>query len=105
KAMIGAGEFREDLYYRLNVIQLPLPPLRERREDIPLLVQHFLRKYAAEMGKPIEGVHRDAMHLLFSYAYDGNVRELENLIERAVTLEIGKLVSVESLPMHMRSTD
>jgi two-component system response regulator PilR (NtrC family) len=102
KAMVEKNEFREDLYYRLNVIQLILPSLRERREDLPLLVHHFLEKYSLDMGKPIRGVARDAMDLLISYPYDGNVRELENIIERAVTLETTDMVTVESLPYHMQ---
>src|SRR5690606_23172302 len=97
KAMVSDGTFREDLYYRLNVIQITVPPLRERREDLPLLVQHFVRKYAAELGKSLAGVDRDAMDLLLGYPYDGNVRELENIIERAVTLEMEEMISVESL--------
>jgi two-component system response regulator PilR (NtrC family) len=103
KAMVSDGTFREDLYYRLNVIQITVPPLRERREDLPLLVQHFVRKYAAELGKSLAGVDRDAMDLLLGYPYDGNVRELENIIERAVTLEMDEMISVESLPFHMQS--
>ena len=103
KAMVDANEFREDLYYRLNVIQLMIPALRERREDLPLLIQHFLQKYADDLGKEIRGVERSAMDLLLSYPYDGNVRELENIIERAVTLEPGDMVTTESLPMHMQS--
>ena len=100
--MVSSGDFREDLYYRLNVIELSIPPLRERRDDVPLLIQHFLRRFCAEMGKEIVGVDRAAMDLLLSYPYDGNVRELENIIERAVTLEIGNLITVESLPHHLQ---
>ena len=103
KAMVGDNEFREDLYYRLNVIQISVPALRERREDVPLLVQHFLQKYAGELNKKMVGVERSAMDLLLAYPYDGNVRELENIIERAVTLEIGELITVDSLPYHMQS--
>lgn len=103
KAMVSENTFREDLYYRLNVIQLTVPALRERREDIPPLVQHFLRKYTGEMSKNIVGIERSAMDLLLAYPYDGNVRELENIIERAVTLEIGELITVDSLPYHMQS--
>jgi len=84
---IRKKEFREDLYYRLNVIQINLPPLRERREDIPLLVHHFVDKYSREMEKEIKGVTPEAMELLVNYDYPGNVRELENIIERSVTLE------------------
>jgi two-component system response regulator PilR (NtrC family) len=101
--MVEDNTFRDDLYYRLNVIQLVLPALKERREDLPLLIQHFLEKFSREMGKPIRGVERSAMDQLLNYSYDGNVRELENIIERAVTLEIGDMVTVDSLPMHMQS--
>lgn len=103
KQMVEDNTFRDDLYYRLNVIQLVLPALKERREDLPLLIQHFLEKFSREMGKPIRGVERSAMDQLLNYSYDGNVRELENIIERAVTLEIGDMVTVDSLPMHMQS--
>ena len=78
--------FREDLYYRLNVIDLKLPPLRERREDIPLLVEAFLNKCAAVRRKPVQGISESALAMLMDYAWPGNVRELENVIERAVTL-------------------
>jgi two-component system response regulator PilR (NtrC family) len=81
------GNFREDLYYRLNVIRIRLPPLREREEDIPLLVDHFVSKFAAEQGKPIRRASSLAMQVLCNYSYPGNVRELENIIERCVTLE------------------
>lgn len=83
---IRAGRFREDLYYRLNVVPIHLPPLRERKEDIPLLVQHFIRKYAEENGKLIEGITEEALELFMRYNWPGNVRELENAIEQAVVL-------------------
>ncbi len=102
KQMVSEGTFREDLFYRLNVIQLAIPPLRERRPDIPLLVQHFIEKYSRDMAKEIRGVERDAMDLLLNYPYDGNVRELENIVERAVTLETTDMITVESLPYHMQ---
>ena len=86
-------EFREDLYYRLNVIQIKLPPLRERKEDIPLLAQHFLAKYSRELGKKMEGFTPEAMELLLQYDYPGNVRELENILERCITLEPGPLIT------------
>ena len=92
-----AGNFREDLFYRLNVITLTLPPLRERREDIPLLVDHFLKKYAQKMGKKIEGISDFALKALMEYDFPGNVRELENIIERSVALETGPLILPESL--------
>jgi len=95
---VGEGNFRSDLFYRLNVIPLRLPPLRERREDIALLVDHFLRKFAAASGQKIRGVTPAAMALLARYHYPGNVRELENLIERAVTLNSGDEIDASALP-------
>jgi two-component system response regulator PilR (NtrC family) len=92
------GRFREDLYYRLNVIRIKIPPLREREEDIPLLVDHFLMKFAHEQGKDIRKVSSLAMRVLCSYAYPGNVRELENTIERCVTLEQSDQLTAEHLP-------
>ncbi len=96
------GRFREDLYYRLNVISLHLPPLRERREDIPLLVEHFLKKYAQKMGKDIEGISEFALKALMEYDFPGNVRELENIIERSLALESGPLILPESLTLSHR---
>src|SRR6266852_3559609 len=90
---IAAGEFREDLFYRLSVIPIHMPPLRERRDDIPLLARAFLERFRKSMGKPIEGIEPAAMVLLEAYDWPGNVRELENTIERAVALETGRLVS------------
>ncbi len=98
------GRFREDLFYRLNVISINLPPLRERREDIPLLVEHFLRKYAQKLGKKIEGISDFALKALMEYDFPGNVRELENIIERSVALETGPLILPESLTLsHLKS--
>lgn len=101
RAQVDDGKFREDLYYRLNVIQIELPPLRERREDVPLLVQHFMEKFAEEHGKRIKGVTEDAMKILLNYPYPGNIRELENIVERLVTLEMGDWLSMDGLPYHM----
>jgi len=84
--MVAEGGFREDLYYRLNVIPVTLPPLRDRREDIPLLVQHFLQKFCNEVGRPVMTVSQSAMRPLMTYAWPGNVRQLENAMERAVAL-------------------
>jgi two-component system, NtrC family, response regulator PilR len=95
---VEKGTFRQDLFYRLNVIQLRLPPLRERREDIALLVTHFIRKFSAEHGRQIHGADPEAMSALMAYHFPGNVRELENLIERAVTLAPADQVSAEALP-------
>ena len=95
---IRRGGFREDLYYRLNVIQVRMPPLRERREDVLLIAKHFLHKYVQEMGKDIRDIAPDAMDALTAYHYPGNVRELENIIERAVTFEVTDLLTLDSLP-------
>jgi two-component system, NtrC family, response regulator AtoC len=95
---IKAGSFREDLYYRLSVIPIHLPRLREREEDIPLLVEHFLRKYAQKGAREITGISSQAMKLLCAYSWPGNVRELEHTIERIVILEDGALVQPEHLP-------
>jgi two-component system, NtrC family, response regulator PilR len=95
---IAEGRFREDLFYRLNVIPIHLPPLRERRDDIPLLARAFLDRYAKSMNKKIEGIEPEAMRRLEVYDWPGNVRELENTIERAVALETAKRVSLEGLP-------
>jgi two-component system response regulator PilR (NtrC family) len=99
---VSAGAFREDLFYRLNVIRIEMPPLRERREDIALLAGVFMEKFATEHGKKIVGITGEAMGLIEEYKYKGNVRELENVMERAVTLETGERITVESLPAHMR---
>jgi two-component system response regulator PilR (NtrC family) len=98
EAEVERGAFRSDLYYRLNVIQLHLPPLRARREDVPLLAEHFLRKHCASLGRALGGFEPEAMAVLCDYDYPGNVRELENLIERAVTLESGERIARASLP-------
>ncbi|MFH1080494.1 MAG: sigma-54 dependent transcriptional regulator [Pseudomonadota bacterium] len=92
------GHFREDLFYRLNVVTMAIPPLRERKEDIPALIDHFLKRYAEENGKDMEGVSSEAYDLLLKYDYPGNVRELENIIERAVVICRDAVVSIEDLP-------
>ncbi len=93
RQLVGEGKFLDDLYYRLNVIPIEMPPLRERREDIPLLVEHFVRRFAERTGKAIEGVDEKAMTELSRYDWPGNVRELENTIERAVVLSTGALLT------------
>ncbi len=98
EALIRQGRFREDLYYRLNVISLPVPPLRERREDIPELALHFLRHYAQRCGKSVTQIEDDALAVLKAHAWPGNIRELENVIERAVVVVDGPAVSVHELP-------
>jgi two-component system response regulator HydG len=97
-AEVAAGRFREDLYYRLNVISITLPPLRDRKEDIPLLAQHFLRLYAEKNQKRFDGITDEAMERLIAWSWPGNVRELENAIERAVVLGRGDSVEVDTLP-------
>ncbi|NOY94272.1 MAG: sigma-54-dependent Fis family transcriptional regulator [Deltaproteobacteria bacterium] len=95
---VQSGEFREDLYYRLNVVQLDVPPLRARRSDIPILAEHFLAKYAEENGRSIEGFSEAALLALRLYPWPGNVRELENAIERAVVLTEGSQIEASNLP-------
>jgi transcriptional regulator with PAS, ATPase and Fis domain len=95
---IESGEFRQDLYYRLNVVTLALPPLARRREDIPLLAHHFLRKHSARMGKKVESISDEVMRLLSGYAFPGNIRELENVIERGVALARGDVLEIAHLP-------
>ncbi len=100
---ISAGRFREDLYYRLSVIPIHLPALRDRREDIPLLAREFLDRFSKSMNKKMEGIETEAMRRLEVYDWPGNVRELENTIERAVALEGGNRISVEALPDRIRN--
>jgi transcriptional regulator with PAS, ATPase and Fis domain len=99
---VKKGLFREDLYYRLNVISIHLPPLRERREDIPPLIDHFLKKFSKENQKSILDISREARALLLRYPYPGNVRELENVIERAVVLCRGDVITTQDLPFHLQ---
>ncbi|MFN9069223.1 MAG: sigma-54-dependent transcriptional regulator [Bdellovibrionales bacterium] len=96
--MVQKGTFRQDLFYRLNVINIKTPPLRDRKEDIPILAQHFLKKYNDKLSKSINGISDEAMEVLKKYDYPGNVRELENMIERTVALEGGSTILPESLP-------
>ncbi len=100
--LVEEGSFREDLYYRLNVLPVYLPPLRERTEDIPLLVRHFVERYAEENGRTIAGFANDAMGYLKAYSWPGNVRELQNYIERAIVLGDGETLGADLLPPHVR---
>ena len=100
---VREGAFREDLYYRLNVVVMSIPPLRERKADIPLLVDYFLKRYARDNGKAIDGLSREAKDLILKYDYPGNVRELENIIERAVVIARGRIITVDDLPFRDRS--
>jgi len=101
---VAGGRFRDDLYFRINVIQISLPALKERKEDVPLLAHFFLRRYNHEMGKRIEGFTGETLDLMFNYDYPGNVRELENIVERAVTFEHGEFITAASLPARLRGT-
>ena len=104
-SLVKEGRFREDLYHRLNVIHLHLPPLRERREDIPMLLAHFLERYCTENSKPLRLFTPSAMKLLMDYDWPGNVRELENVVERAVVLSTQERVDVDLLPESLRSKE
>jgi DNA-binding NtrC family response regulator len=104
KKEIAAGGFREDLYYRLNVVPMRLPPLRERREDIPLLVSHFVRKFDARLRKNVTGIEPDALEVLLEHPWPGNIRELENVIERAVLFCDGDALRASDLPSELHRT-
>ena len=95
---VKSGKFRQDLYYRLNVIRVEVPPLRDRREDVPMLASHFLERCARESGKEVRGFQADALRALAAYGFPGNVRELENLVERAVALAAGPVIGLGDLP-------
>jgi DNA-binding NtrC family response regulator len=97
RQLVSEGKFLEDLFYRLNVIPIEMPPLRERREDVPLLIEHFVRRFAERTGKPIDGVDEKAMTELTRYEWPGNVRELENTIERAVVLATDRLLTSRTI--------
>ncbi len=99
RAMVADGRFQEDLFYRLSVIPIELPPLRERPEDVPLLVEHFVRKHAQRMGRRIDGIEPTALERLAAYRWPGNVRELENAIERAVVLATGTVIDAAAISM------
>ena len=103
KKMLETGAFREDLYFRLNVVSIALPPLRERREDIPLLIDHFLKKYNREMGRQIRSIAPGALAALMRYDFRGNVRELENIIERAIVFSDGYVLQIGSLPTEVHA--
>jgi two-component system response regulator PilR (NtrC family) len=101
--MMEAGRFREDLYYRLHVINIYLPPLRQRKDDIPLLAQHFLVKYGQDNDKTSLELTAEALDVMMEYHWPGNVRELENVIERAVVLATGPRIGAELIPEHVRT--
>jgi two-component system response regulator AtoC len=97
------NKFRDDLFYRLNVLPIKIPPLRERKEDVPLLVDHFINKYSRELGKPIDEITQEALNSLLNYNWKGNVRELENVIERAIVLTESKQIQQENLPVEIQN--
>jgi transcriptional regulator with PAS, ATPase and Fis domain len=99
--LVRAGKFRQDLYYRLNVIRIELPALRQRSDDIPVLVKHFIDKFASGVGRAVQGIREDALAALKSYGWPGNIRELEHTIERAVLLGKESLIGVDDLPGHV----
>jgi transcriptional regulator with PAS, ATPase and Fis domain len=101
---VKKGAFREDLYYRINVVKLTLPPLRERREDIPLLVDHLIRKFNRLSGKYIQGISPDVLHILMSHDFQGNIRELENIIEYATVVCKKDMIGIEHLPDYLHLT-
>jgi DNA-binding NtrC family response regulator len=102
KKAIADGSFREDLYYRLNVVNIHIPPLRERKEDIPLLIAAFLAEFSRENGKRIDGIDPKAKLALYNYSWPGNVRQLRNSIESAVVLSKGNMILLEDLPPNVR---
>ncbi|WIF94100.1 sigma-54-dependent transcriptional regulator [Caminicella sporogenes] len=101
KEEVKKGKFREDLYFRLNVVSIKLPDLKDRKEDIPLLIEHFIKKYAKKIGKKIKGVTRDVLEILENYDYPGNIRELENIIERAIALTDNEYIDTVDLPVDL----
>ncbi len=103
--LVRQGAFRQDLFYRVNVLRLELPPLRQRREAIPSLAEHFIRKFNAAQGRKVSGLHRDAMRALLAYDFPGNIRELENVIERAFVFCAGNLIMPQHLPDELRIID
>ena len=105
KQAVAVQAFREDLYYRLNVVQITMPPLRERRDDIGTLADHFVRRYRQQFGKQIVGVAPDALEALADYSWPGNVRELQNVIERCVALCDGPLIRLSDLPLEFMIPD
>ncbi len=105
KSMVEQGLFREDLYYRLNVVNIHVPPLRDRREDIPMLTDHFIRKYCSSMNRPVVTIDPQALRRLEDYPFPGNIRELENMIERALVVMNGKKITLSDLPLGKEEED
>ncbi len=101
--MIKKGSFREDLYYRINVVPIVIPPLRERKEDIPLLIDHFISKFDVENNKNVKGITKEALELMMQYEWPGNIRELENLIERVIALTSNESIQLNELPLSFKN--
>jgi transcriptional regulator with GAF, ATPase, and Fis domain len=101
--MIKKGSFREDLYYRINVVPITLPPLRERKDDIPLLIDHFIKKFNLENNKNVKGISKEALELMMQYEWPGNIRELENLIERVIALTSNEYIQLSELPLSFKN--
>lgn len=97
RSLVEAGTFRKDLFYRLNIVSLHMPPLRERMEDVPILVRHFINKYSNEYNKPIEGLSKDTMRAFMSYSWPGNIRELENKIQQMIVMSPSSIIDVEKV--------
>jgi len=102
---VKEGSFREDLFYRINVVSLNLPPLREKREDIPLLFEHFMKRFSCEFNKNIKHISLEAMELLMKYPWPGNIRELENVLKRAIVLAEGDIITNKDLPFYLQCLD
>ena len=103
KQNVDRGEFRQDLYYRLNVVEVPLPPLRERLEDIPLLVDHFCRSFNKKFKKHVEGISNEVLNVFMNYSWPGNIREMEHVMEHAFVLCRDLTITMHHLPMEMRN--
>ena len=103
--LVQSGHFREDLYYRLNVVHIPIPPLRERREDIPLLVAHFAEKVARENNIPVKTFSTQALNYLTGYEWPGNIRQVQNVVERCMVLVPGEIITLEDLPPEIRDEE
>lgn len=102
KSLVREGKFREDLYYRLNVININMPPLRERKEDIPVLIEHFIAKYSGYNRHKTSGIDKPALEIMMSYGYPGNIRELENIIQRMMVMCSGKLIKTDDIPFEIK---
>lgn len=101
--LIKKGVFREDLYYRINVVPIIIPPLRERKEDIPLLVENFINKFNIENNKSVKGITKEALDFIMQYEWPGNIRELENLIERVIALTFNEYIQTNELPLSSKN--